>query len=157
MHSAMTLGRRRLRTVPRSMRGVGLVEVLMAILVLTFGMLGIAAMQATSLRNGQSAMQRSQAVVQSYAILDSMRANPAVAKIGGYNLTTMTCDPPDRADLATNDLADWIEALHEQLGPNACGKIACDGPDCAITVRWSDNGTASGNSTPASVLTETRL
>ena len=157
MRSAMTTMKRHRGPGRRAMRGVGLIEVLIAVLILTFGMLGIAAMQATSLRNGQSSMQRSQAVVQSYAILDSMRANPAVAKIGGYNLKTLTCDPPDRADLATNDLADWIDALHAHLGQSACGQIVCDGPDCTITVQWNDRGTASGTSTPAKVVTETRL
>ena len=56
-----------------SQRGAGLLEVLIAVLVMGIGLLGIAALQATALRNAQSSMERSQAVVQAYAILDSMR------------------------------------------------------------------------------------
>ena len=82
-------------------RGVGLVEVLVAVTVLAIGMLGIAAMQATALRNRQSAVERSEAVVHSYAILERMRANHAVASNGGYDLAAMTCNPPTASGHAT--------------------------------------------------------
>lgn len=65
-----------------SMAGVGLVEVMISVLVLGVGMLGIAAMQATALRNSQSSLERSQAVIQAYTIFDAMRANLAVATSG---------------------------------------------------------------------------
>ena len=61
----------------RAVAGVGLIEVLIAVVVLAFGLLGIAAMQITSLRSSQSALERSQAVAQSYAMFDAMRANRA--------------------------------------------------------------------------------
>ena len=59
----------------RVQSGSSLFEVMIAVLVLSTGMLGVAAMQSTSLRNSQSAFQRSQAVVLTYAISDAMRAN----------------------------------------------------------------------------------
>jgi len=144
--------------------GVGLVEVLIAILILSFGMLGLAAMQATTLRNSQSAMQRSQAVIQTYSILDAMRANLAVARIGGYNLPANTCTAPDRDSLPTKDLADWIDALHAHVDPNACGSVQCGSHDCTITVQWDDSrATHSADADVAAaeisrkVVTETRL
>lgn len=123
------------------MAGVGLIEVLIAVVILAFGMLGIAAMQATSLRNSQSALERSQATVQTYTILDAMRANRDVALIGGYNLTSWTCDPLDPGDLAANDRRKWIESLEETLGdtPNTCGKIVCGSVSCTISVKWDDS------------------
>ena len=51
--------------------GVTLIEVLVAVLVMAIGLLGIAALQATALRNSQSSLERSQAVVHTYAILDA--------------------------------------------------------------------------------------
>lgn len=138
-------------------RGVGLVEVLVAVAVLAIGMLGIAAMQATALRNRQSAVERSQAVVQTYAILERMRANHAVASNGGYDLAAMTCQPPTPGDLVTSDLNAWINALHEGLGPSACGQIVdCGSDDCVIVVQWNDSR-GSGGSAAQQLRTETRL
>jgi type IV pilus assembly protein PilV len=65
---------------------VGLIEVLVAVLVLGIGLLGVAAMQATALRNSQSSLERSQGVMHVYTILDAMRANPQAARAGGYNM-----------------------------------------------------------------------
>lgn len=137
-------------------RGVGLIEVLIAVLIMAIGALGIAALQATTLRNSQSALERSQAVVQTYAILDAMRANVAVARIGGYNLSPMTCDPPSTGDLAANDLNDWILALHDNLGESTCGEIVCGTLDCKITVQWDDSRGTKGDSAQK-LVTETRL
>lgn len=119
--------------------GAGLIEVMVAILILGVGLLGIAAMQATALRNSQSSLERSQAVIQTYAMLDAMRANSAVAKIGGYNLSAPTCTPPDEGDRAATDLHDWIESLHDALGEGACGQIQCGSQECTIIVQWNDS------------------
>ena len=108
-------------TFRRSQRGAGLIEVLVAVLVLAIGLLGIAAMQTTALRNNQSALERSQAVIQSYAILDAMRANREQAQAGAYNLGALTCAVPTVAGtLAQNDLIAWMQSVQATLGPDAC-------------------------------------
>ena len=126
-------------THPQLMSGVGMIEVLIAVAILAFGMLGIAAMQATSLRKSQSALERSQATVLTYSILDRMRANRAVAIINGYTLNTLTCDAPDRGDRAANDMNDWITSVHDALGSDACGQINCGSATCTISVQWNDS------------------
>lgn len=139
---------------PQRQRGVGLIEVLIAVLVMAIGLLGIAALQATALRNSQSSMERSQAVVHSYSILDAMRANVAEARAGTYDMG-MTCqapilpqtDPPTPATLGFGDKVAWIAALKSDLGAGACGQIVCAAvagsdtgvKDCAVTVRWDDS------------------
>lgn len=144
-------------------RGVGLIEVLVAIVVMAIGILGVAALQATTLRNSLGALERSQAVVQTYAVLDAMRANAAVARIGGYNLNVMTCDAPTEGDLAADDLHAWINALHASVGASACGQITCGSTDCTITVQWdASRGSASDDEEKEalkthSITTETRL
>lgn len=141
----------------RSIAGVGLVEVMVAVAILAFGMLGIAALQATAMRNGKSSAERSRAVVATYSILERMRANYAVAGNGGYDLAAMTCAPPDTGDLAANDLHEWIESLHEQLGAAACGQVVdCGSEACTIVVQWDDSR-GTGGSTTQQVVTETRL
>src|SRR4030095_5211790 len=68
----------------RLARGTTLIETLVALLVLSIGLLGIAGMQMTSLQNNRGAHLRSQAQVLSYDIADRMRANRIAALAGGY-------------------------------------------------------------------------
>lgn len=150
---------RSIRTLrgPRTAAGVGLVEVLVAVVVLSFGMLGLAAMQALALRSSQSALERSQAVVHAYAMFDSIRANRAVALIGGYDIP-MTCAPPDTGDLVANDLHRWITSMQQNqaLGSSACGQIDCGSLECTVTVQWDDSR-GNGGEDQHKMKTTTRL
>lgn len=144
----------------RTQRGFGLIEVLVAVLVMAIGLLGIAALQATALRNSQSAMERSQAVIYTYGILDAMRANRAVAVAGGYDMTVAACDvPADPASLIEADHAHWVQSLKRNLGDDACGAIACDADSCSITVQWNDSRATGGDAAAEthSVTTQTWL
>lgn len=135
------LGRRPLRAAPAGQIGAGLLEVMIAVLIMGIGLLGIAAMQAVALRNSQSSMERTQAVIQSYAILEAMRANRVAVIAGEYN-RALVCDPPAAvATLAQADVNAWIGSLEQTLGdsPNTCGTIACNGADCTVTVQWNDS------------------
>lgn len=135
---------------PSSQTGSTLLEVLIAVLVLSTGMLGVAAMQSTSLRNSQSALQRSQAVTETYAIIDAMRANAGVARTGGYDLVlgATSCPVPAAGStLATVDLSAWITSLQTTLGSTACGGIACVTGLCTITVLWDDSLGSGGSAT----------
>jgi type IV pilus assembly protein PilV len=144
------------RRFRRGVAGVSLIEVMISVLVMGIGMLGIAAMQATALRNNQSALERSQAVIQSYTILDAMRANVAFAREGDYDMA-MTCDEPATGALSENDTAAWIRSLKDTMGPTACGAIDCDDDAvCTVTVQWDDSrGTGGGDE--QSFETVTRL
>ncbi len=65
-------------------QGFTLIEVLVATLVLTVGLLGIAAMQMVSFQTNQSAYMRSQATYLAQDIMDRMRAN-----VQGYRGTSV--------------------------------------------------------------------
>ena len=146
------------RRAPRSLaaiRGVGLIEVLVAVLVLAIGLLGVAAMQATALRNSQSSLERSQGVMHVYTILDAMRANPDGARSGGYNMG-MTCVAPAAGSLITSDQRQWITVLQQNLGVTACGQVTCVATICTVTVRWDDSR-GSGGSTVQTLSTRTRI
>lgn len=148
-------GRRRALRSLAAVRGVGLIEVLVAVLVLAIGLLGVAAMQATALRNSQSSLERSQGVMHVYTILDAMRANPDAARSGGYNMG-MTCTVPAAASLITSDQREWINTLQQNLGITACGQVNCVAPVCTITVRWDDSRGSAG-STTQTLSTTTRI
>lgn len=148
------------RPAPRRVRGLTLIEVMVSVLVLGIGLLGIAALQASALRNSQSSLERSQAVIGAYSIIDAMRANidPTTrrpfAVQGVYNIG-MTCVAPPLGALTANDQNAWITGLQQSLGPSACGLINCVGAQCTVTVQWDDSrGTGGAAAQSLSVQTQ---
>lgn len=134
--------------------GFSLLEVLIAVLVLSFGLLGIAGMQAAALRNNQSAAERSQVVFMTYSILDAMRANintatdPHSFRPTEYTsiLGTFVCAAPTGSTLAAKDAIRWINNLHANLGSSACGQVSCIDNSCTVSIRWNDSrGTGGGD------------
>lgn len=123
--------------------GVGLIEVLVAVLVLSVAFLGMAALQVRSLSTTNSAMARSQATIASYAILDAMRVDLASAQNGAYNTTVAAnACPPAGAALVGQQLHAWCVQLAGALGASASttGTIACTAAaDCTITIVYDDS------------------
>lgn len=124
-----------------SQRGVTLLEVLIAVVVLSLGMLGLAGLQTNALRNNQSSMERSMAIVESYSIADAMRVDRANAESGAFNIGID--GTPTGNTFAANELIKWRNRLTALLGADATGSVACNGTACTIVVRWNDQrGTA---------------
>lgn len=146
---------------PRLAKGASLLEVLIAVLVLAVGLLGVAALQAGALRNNQSSYERSEAVIQSYAMFDVLRANRAAAIAGNYNLNQWTCTAPAAGTRADNERRAWMQTMQtgSSLGSTACVSIACNANSCVVGVRWDDSR-GTGDRTVAqtySIQTTTRL
>lgn len=141
MHSPVNL-----RSFARNQAGVTLLEVMISVLIMAVGMLGIAAMQTTSLRNTQSSMERSQAVIQSYSIIDAMRVNRVQARAGRYNTSGMACAvPEDDGSQSAADRHAWMTSLKNSMGNGAagdtttCGDINCTAAGvCTVIVQWDD-------------------
>lgn len=131
----------------RHQGGASLIEVMISVLILSIGLLGVAAMQATALMNSQSALERSQAVIESYAVLDAIRANQEAGRNGSYT-RGMTCVAPTGSDLVDTDIARWITSMKGSLGADACGSITCVAATrtCTVTVRWNDSRGTDGSS-----------
>lgn len=131
--------------------GSTLVEVMIAVFILAVGLLGVAALQASALRNSGSALERSQAVIQTYSILDAMRANnPSginAARIGGYNVALGAASGGNA--LATSDLVAWQASLQATLGASAQGGINCVAAVCTITAQWNDSRGTRANTSAA--------
>jgi type IV pilus assembly protein PilV len=126
--------------------GFSMIEVLVAVLVLAIGLLGVAAIQTVALKNNNSALQRSQATMLAYFMMDAMRANRSVAIIGSYDLAK-TCVAPSVGSLITNDQNAWINALKSNLGnvSTTCGQITCAVNTCNVRVFWDDSRGLSGS------------
>lgn len=137
--------------------GFTLLEVLVALVVLSIGLLGIGKLVLFSARGNDSAYLRSQATALAYTILDDMRANRDQAQQGSYNVgtgpyagpgancITAQCTPGTLADW---DLAQWKTKMSTALGPTGDGTtntVAVTDPVsgsvrylATITVQWND-------------------
>ena len=119
----------------RSQRGTTLIETLVALLVLSIGLLGVAALQVNALQTNQSANVRSQASVLAYDIVDRMRANRDVALAGGYSVAYGAT--PTGTALNELDLQAWKAALANTL-PGGDGELSLVGNVALIRVQWAD-------------------
>ncbi|MBD8528043.1 type IV pilus modification protein PilV [Pseudoxanthomonas sp. CAU 1598] len=114
-----------------------MIEIMVAILVLSMGLLGMAALMATSMRNAYSANQRTQATNLAYDIIDSMRANypNAMQYVGGYSNPNVICVPdgdglleetpntyPNTGFVHQHDMARWTQELCYTL-PQGQGQV----------------------------------
>ncbi|MGB3391920.1 MAG: type IV pilus modification protein PilV [Stenotrophomonas sp.] len=138
--------RRSLYRRPANERGMSLIEVMVAVLIMAVGLLGIAAMQTVALRNSQGSLERSQAVISAYAALEAMRANRDAALSGGYNTGGFICAGPGTGSLAAADTTAWINGWRTALGlaaadTSGCGNIACNAGTgiCEIQLRWDES------------------
>lgn len=104
--------------------GFSLLEVLIALLVLSIGLLGLAALQTTGLKFNQQSYQRTQATLLSYEILDRIRANPVGVGIAKYDDVALGATPAhnnclnaacDANQMADYDIFQWNTALASQL------------------------------------------
>jgi type IV pilus assembly protein PilV len=142
-------------TARRRQNGFSLVEVLVAVLIMAIGMLGIAALQAMALKNSGSSMERSQAVIQTYSYLDLLRARRDDAITSKLDMP-MSCDA-ENLPSSSVEQRNWINQLHETLGPDSCGAVDClGGGKCTITLQWDDSR-ATGGSAEQQLVTETML
>lgn len=112
--------------VPRPAHsGFTLLEVLIALLVLSIGLLGLAALQTLGLKFNHQSYQRTQAVFQAYDMIDRIRANPTAKSSGSYNnvalgaipsLTGIDCNTScTPTELATFDINRWNSANSTSL------------------------------------------
>ncbi|MEY2150947.1 type IV pilus modification protein PilV [Rhodanobacter sp. 115] len=156
----------RLSRTPRVQAGVGLIEVLVAVLVLSIGFLGIAALQAMSLSTNNSAMARSMATIDTYSILDAMRADLTGATSGSYTTTvTANACPAAGASLASLQLNQWCGQLGKDLGATASttGKVDCTNATgtntayCTITIQFDDSRAGLQGSSTQQVVTKAML
>lgn len=131
------------RSFPNRSGGFTLLEVLVSLLILSVGLLGIAGLQLTGLRNNQSAYVRSQATILAYDILDRMRANRAEAQTGGYNITIQgTGDLPSTSGSPTQaatDLHRWGADLLALLPAAQTSVNVAANNTVTVSIVWDDS------------------
>ncbi|MFC5741602.1 type IV pilus modification protein PilV [Dyella tabacisoli] len=117
-------------------RGVSLIEVLMAVLIFSIGLIGLAGLLVMATRSNEAAYLRTQVTFLAGNMADRMRANPMGVWNGNYNTDTnalpttvsstdaclnTACSP---AQLAKRDQQIWVNQLKTFL-PNQTATVIC--------------------------------
>jgi type IV pilus assembly protein PilV len=143
---------------PIAQSGYTLLEVLIALLVFSIGLLGLAAMLVSAVKGNHQAYHHSQAVYVAEAMSDGLRANLAAVNGGTYNtggfITTHggnNCTVCNADQIAARDLASWARMANQRL-PNGAISVQCNGAAatgftaagydgvCTLRVRWDETG-----------------
>lgn len=143
--------------------GFSLVEVLVSIVVLSFGLLGMVGMQAASLQSNREARVQSSAVLMARELAEMIRGNktegvkltfanpylgsfssPMVANTPSYclNVATGTTACTDTTDIANAEITEWLARVDAEL-PGARVDICFDSTpfDLNGLPRWACTGT----------------
>lgn len=118
-------------------KGFTLLEVLVAMLILSIGLLGLAGLMASSLRNNHSAYYRSQATWLAYDVIDRMRTNRpnAAAYVVGIGAGS------GAGGMAGTDITDWKAMIANTL-PEGDGSVAVvaagEARTVTVTIQWND-------------------
>ena len=165
----------RLRHTSPPQAGFSLIEVMVAVLVISIGLLGVAKMQALALASTGTAKMRSLAAIQAASLASTMRAdrnywsaitaNPftvTVSSTGAVSATDSTLNTAPSSQCATTctaaqmaayDLSNWASSLVGTL-PAASATITCTYTaagtvpvSCNIQLNWTENLVAINTST----------
>jgi len=130
--------------------GFTLLEVLIAVVVLSIGLLGLAGLQASGLAQNNTAYQRTQATLLAYDMLDRMRANYDGVRLGYYNdIEAGSASDPGCISsgctvqqLSAYDINSWSQLLTLRL-PSGYGTVTGSGLNSTfeITVMWDQDRT----------------
>lgn len=133
-----------------SQKGFTLIEVLVTVIVLAVGLLGLAGLQASSLRFNHGAYLNSQATNLAYEIIDRMRANNANAVTGAYDIALAAA--PGGAGVVNQDLTEWKASLSGLLplgdgaicrsnaaAPTSLADCTASGTMFIVVVQWNDD------------------
>jgi len=121
-------------------KGFGLIEVLVALLLLSIATLGIAGVQIVASRHHYQNYLHSVAAEQAQFIIDRMRANTTGAVAGYYQysgdgLSSLHCAPCDPRAQAARDLNEWDTLITDQL-PQGQGSIQQRGEVFDVQLQW---------------------
>ena len=138
----------------RSSTGFSLVEVLVALVVLSIGLLGLAGLQTRGVRDNHGAYLRTQATFSAKDLVDSMRANRPAALAGNYDVD-FGVEVASASTIATQDLSQWQATLAQLPGPGQ-GKVAVDKANrrVRVDISWDDSR---GSEARATLYLETEL
>jgi len=130
----------------RIQRGFSLVEVLIALIIMSVGMLGIAGLYVQSMQAGRTSMLRHNAVTLAGDVADRIRSNPraGVAYEGAGADKDCVAKDTDcvEADMASHDIFLWAKQATDSM-PNGLVTITFNNivpAEYTIAVTWDEPG-----------------
>jgi type IV pilus assembly protein PilV len=127
--------------MPPKPNGFSMIEMLIALLIIAVGLLGMAGLQAYSLKNNTSAYFRSQATILAYQLVDAMRANRLGVLNGDYSAIKVGTPVSGSSRAALDGIA-WKTQLRELLPSGDGGVANCAAGSsplvCTVIVEWDD-------------------
>lgn len=131
-----------MKKIKTNQSGFTLLEIMISVFVLAVGLLGLASLQMTSLKNNHSAQYRTSATVTAYDILDRMRVN----QTADYSIA-LAAPLPAGSTRSGLDLIDWKTTLLNEL-PAGDGSIVINADGIVtVLVQWDDSRGSEGSAT----------
>lgn len=138
-------------------RGTSLIEVLIALLLLSVGLLGMIGLKASSLKYAGQSNGRAAASIFAVEILDRMRANPVRAVAGQYNLALGAAAPATPTTVAQVDLVQWRQRIAEAL-PGGSGSVAVAADSTVrVVLLWNERTDQASSPAQVSFTFDARL
>jgi type IV pilus assembly protein PilV len=129
-------------------QGMTLLEVLIAVIILSVGLLGVAGLQTTNLRNSQSAHQKTMAVLLASGMAERIRANRVLALSGSFALSKTCSSLSSTSSIQQLEQKNWIDEIRASLGSVAttCGEVTYNAGTRTyiVTVYWDDSKALGG-------------
>lgn len=140
----------------RKSRGVSLLEVMIAVLIFSFGLLGLAALQTYSIKVNQGANFRSQATALASTMLDNIRANfgNTSAYYSDEYAEADCATAPDSSSQAAFDLSAWRQQVACELPQGEAAVARFDDHTVAVCIRWDESRLLTGDISGASCLSD---
>jgi type IV pilus assembly protein PilV len=131
----------------RAAKGLTLIEVLVTLVVMSLGLLGVAALQTRGMQANHHAYYYSQASALAYEMAERIRVNPTVLNeyemTMGESLSHVDCETSScsTTGIAQYDLWEWVEnSLKKRLGESAAASISNSSGTVTIKIRWLSRG-----------------
>lgn len=134
--------------------GTSLIEALVAMVVLSLGLLGLAGLQLNAMKTSQGAHLRAQAAEHAYDMIDRMRADRDNARSGKYKVL-LTASAPNGDTLAAKEVASWLALVASTLPAGDASIAMPDTQTVTITIQWND--TRSGGGTTEQYVLQSQL
>lgn len=144
--------------IAKTSQGFSLVEVLVALLLLSVGLLGLAGLQARGLKDNQMSLQHSQAVLYATDVIDEMRVHRAKALAGEYNIGLDDVAGANGATkIVLKDLQNWKADVARLPGGKGSVQVNAATAVVTVTVQWSEVNSATRQEETLAYIMQTQL
>ena len=147
------------KTKQSNQKGFSLIEILVTMIILAVGLLGLASLQAMSLKNVNNTQFRTLATIYAYDMAERMRSNKQGVTGGNYDSvdgdeSDPSCTGCSVSAMAQLDAFEWNTMIKQNANagglPSGVGTVTKNGSLYDIKVTWTEQGRDSSGGTVSS-------